>query len=1038
MKQKGFAHLFLILGLLVLLAGIGVAAYLTQFTQVFKPKASETAQQPLPDSKMYIVMNVGNAIPTVDRLNEMVNRLGRGSDGDVKVGFSDLIQFMVMIDRNDPEFNFKDTRIKSAVDAGVATKLPFLFFLSGTNPFYWAPANPDYGLHTLLIKDDNNLAWDQNNEPYLYPNATNPLYKSVTYSQLNTEFYNYRKRNLQQAARKIIDLTATEPAKSLFVGVSIDSEIHLDNWVMPGKIYDYNPKAVGEFRLWLCGDCGEIQGLPDNQKLYMQGGKYAGKGKNMTLAQINSQFNKNFASWGHVDPARPAGGLIPHQDPWWQIWHEFRVLMVKHVVQDTTDWLIEAGIPKEKIYTHQVPGAHAVGIDVEVKFASPLETAEVVGANSGFSLYTKDTADESKARPLYERIRSKSPNWGVMEFNPWSKDYATNKKALDLLYEYGAKVVAPFQWDMNPPTADSTGLSIIRNSKSNLDSDIEKAFIDFVKEHSNQSTQPFGWLGSASCTEIAGWACDPNDFNQPLKVEFYDEGEVYPWVKNGYARKIGEVIADKTRDPGVAAACGGKGGHEYFYPTPEILKDGKVHKIYAYAQNIPTGTSSQLITSPLTLTCAPTPTGALTASPNPCPITASQTNCGDNGSMISWQVTNPGPAGIIVKRKDGATFAGGALSGSAKAWFITQQEETIELYTGTTLLDSIKVKGVRVNSPPKGVFDGVFGSQLRGWTCDLDVPSTAPNIHVYIDDQFGWAATTGEEGEDSIAPHCGGFKDRRIKTDIPDKYKDGKTHSAKIYALDNITNGTNTMLNGSPKNFKLDPPPPTGTLTASPNPCQIKANETHCTSKISWNVNNPGIGGVTVKVRSSGQGLAGGTSSGSADAAISIAGETFDLYNGAELVNSLTVSGNPPPTGQLTASPNPCQITTGTMCQSDISWNVTNPGPGGVIVKIKNGANWVGGKPSGTERAGGITKSGVTFELYNGTDLLDSLTVRGTPAVQKIGDLNPPAGGDGHVDIADFNIFARYYKDRDLRADFNGNGGVDLADLNMLIRNFGQ
>ena len=45
---------------------------------------------------------------------------------------------------------------------------------------------------------------------------------------------------------------------------------------------------------------------------------------------------------------------------------------------------------------------------------------------------------------------------------------------------------------------------------------------------------------------------------------------------------------------------------------------------------------------------------------------------------------------------------------------------------------------------------------------------------------------------------------------------------------------------------------------------------------------------------------------------------------------------------------------------------------------------------------------------------------------------------DDDVDLGDFNIFARYYKDKDLRADFSGDGKVDLADLNLLIRNFGK
>ena len=40
--EAGFAHLVLIMTTLLLLAGIGIAVYLTQFTQVFKPKADET------------------------------------------------------------------------------------------------------------------------------------------------------------------------------------------------------------------------------------------------------------------------------------------------------------------------------------------------------------------------------------------------------------------------------------------------------------------------------------------------------------------------------------------------------------------------------------------------------------------------------------------------------------------------------------------------------------------------------------------------------------------------------------------------------------------------------------------------------------------------------------------------------------------------------------------------------------------------------------------------------------------------------------
>jgi len=77
-------------------------------------------------------------------------------------------------------------------------------------------------------------------------------------------------------------------------------------------------------------------------------------------------------------------------------------------------------------------------------------------------------------------------------------------------------------------------------------------------------------------------------------------------------------------------------------------------------------------------------------------------------------------------------------------------------------------------------------------------------------------------------------------------------------------------------------------------------------------------------------------------------------------------------------------------------------------------------------------KSGAFF--VTSSVLQEYNTPPSPPPVQKVGDLN----GDGNVTLADFNIFARLYKNKDLTVDFNGNGMVDLADLNMLIRNFGK
>jgi hypothetical protein len=107
------------------------------------------------------------------------------------------------------------------------------------------------------------------------------------------------------------------------------------------------------------------------------------------------------------------------------------------------------------------------------------------------------------------------------------------------------------------------------------------------------------------------------------------------------------------------------------------------------------------------------------------------------------------------------------------------------------------------NIAPIGIFDGVSGTQAIGWACDMDVPATAIDVQLYIDDQPVGTARAERTGEEAIGPYCGGLKNRRYAIDIPDRFKDGTTHTAKITALDNITNGINTQLNGSPKTFTL-------------------------------------------------------------------------------------------------------------------------------------------------------------------------------------------------------------------------------------------
>jgi len=62
-------------------------------------------------------------------------------------------------------------------------------------------------------------------------------------------------------------------------------------------------------------------------------------------------------------------------------------------------------------------------------------------------------------------------------------------------------------------------------------------------------------------------------------------------------------------------------------------------------------------------------------------------------------------------------------------------------------------------------------------------------------------------------------------------------------------------------------------------------------------------------------------------------------------------------------------------------------------------------------------------------------TISPSPSsTKKVGDLND----DGSVDVLDFGIFVRDYRDQNLRSDFNKNSEVDIFDFNILIQNLGH
>lgn len=126
---------------------------------------------------------------------------------------------------------------------------------------------------------------------------------------------------------------------------------------------------------------------------------------------------------------------------------------------------------------------------------------------------------------------------------------------------------------------------------------------------------------STDCT-ANGWACDPNKYDQALKIKLYDNNFL-----------VGETIANLTREQAVTDRCGGitsAHGFSYTFPIGNTLRDGKSHTITAKAVDIDkfgqeTEYQQSLFSNPQSITCIlPTPTPTVT----PTPATA----------ILSWTV----------------------------------------------------------------------------------------------------------------------------------------------------------------------------------------------------------------------------------------------------------------------------------------------------------------------------------------------------------------------------------------------------------------
>ena len=365
-----------------------------------------------------------------------------------------------------------DDSLNGAFRHAVDKRLPMLFTLNGG---VWGDAAcdaPQWDVNDRLEQDRANCQWSEKNEvvgdDYLKNLAgafeSPELARALTLNVHARDVRRYKKRNLQQAARHIVRFAREHP--ELFVGVNLDPDLYQNPFFAGKAWFDYNPGTLRQFRQWLSGT-GPYAGRPEGGAPDLSAYRRA---RPLTLAEASRLAGRRFASWDAVDPPR----VLDHEakppyweSPWVREWETFRRHLVDLHYDELSQWLVEAGIPRDRIWSSQgfmapLPWAMPFALTVE----SPVKNYDsggmsVAGAKPaqghlGAILYGASAQNAIRmegTRSLFAEFAALDPDWAVVEYNSADltrpqelPDYAAAYRGLRDMWNHGARFVSPMAW----------------------------------------------------------------------------------------------------------------------------------------------------------------------------------------------------------------------------------------------------------------------------------------------------------------------------------------------------------------------------------------------------------------------------------------------------------------------------------------------------------------------------------------------------------------------------------------------------------------
>ena len=395
---------------------------------------------------------------------------GMAQGGCIEIGFRGRVEYMRTTRGNqadyifDPDFpeNLRNRdgkemsggALNELLQTALRFRVPAMITLDGG---VWADASfaaPYLDIVDMLEQDERTVQWNQfgKSEPDSalkdLPGATESpeLARMMSLNHYNRRFLDYKKRNLQAAVREIVKFNRAHPGS--YVMVNFDPDEYINPWFHLTQWYDYNPDTLRQYREWLFhlgpyADSGELA--------------YSRREPALILDEANRLAKQ---SWKTPDAVEPPFGAIDYNDPWQQLWTQFKRHLVARHYDDLAAWAAEVGLSEERIYTSQTFIKADVAVNITDTANSWVDQAgvSIEGAKPrlghlGAILYGPGSRNEGKPRSgssLIDNIRRTDPSWGVVEFHPASigfpdklPSHAESYATMQALINGGAHFLSP-------------------------------------------------------------------------------------------------------------------------------------------------------------------------------------------------------------------------------------------------------------------------------------------------------------------------------------------------------------------------------------------------------------------------------------------------------------------------------------------------------------------------------------------------------------------------------------------------------------------